>query len=294
MRVRWVCYFVAGPSLGFTHRLADCFTDHRTPALVEHGVEELLKQRLYGLALGYEDLSDHETLSRDHLLAALVGKSDIVGAERRMAKDKNLPLASASTLGRLERTSATADSQTRYEKIVCDFDALGDLFMNMFIQGTEEPGVLILDLDPSDIQLHGEQEDRFYHGYYHGYCYLPMYVYCGDQPLAVQMRPANIDGAADSEKILEPIIAKLRQTWPEVRIIIRGDSGFCRDWLMTWCEANNLDYVFGMSRNSRLCKAVATQMEKARREFLRSGQPARYFRSFDYRTTTSPHKSPDR
>lgn len=274
--------------LHLTERLADCFTDHRDPDRIEHSVEELLRQRSYCLALGYEDLNDHDELSRDPLLATLVGKQDPTGQFRRHNKDKGLPLASASTLGRIERTKADATEKSRYEKVVCDFDALRDVFIQVFIEShVAPPEHLVIDLDPSDIELHGEQEERFYHGYYDHYCYLPMYIFCGEYPLTVKLRPAGIDGALGSSEMLAPIVEKLREKWPGVGLLIRGDSGFAREELMSWCEQNELDYLFGLAKNKRLTAAIATQMEQARREHLKTGEPARRYRSFSYRTLDS-------
>lgn len=274
--------------LRLTTRLADCFRDYRAPELLEHTVKDLVRQRVYGLALGYEDLNDHEQLSRDPLMATLVGKVDPEGRCRRQQKDRGQPLASSSTLGRVERTKEDANEKTRYEKVVCDIEALGEVFIQTFIESFESPPwMLILDLDPSDIELHGEQEQRFYHGYYRHYCYLPMYLYCGQYPLAALLRPSNIDGALGAVEFLQPLVDKLRSVWPNVQIIIRGDSGFCREELMAWCEEKGVDYVLGIARNSRLEAKIAKQMERARREHLQTKRPARRFRSFSYRTLKS-------
>ena len=165
----------------------------------------------------------------------------------------------------------------------CDFEALGKLFVKIFIESfASPPSQLTLDLDPSDVVVHGEQEQRFYHGYYGNYCYLPMYLYCGQQPLSVKLRPSNIDGALGAVEFLQPVVAQIREAWPDVRILIRGDSGFCRENLMAWCEGNHVDYVLGIAHNSRLINKIAEQMEQARREHLQSGRSARRFRSFKY------------
>ncbi len=272
-------------SMQLTQRLAACFEDHRDEDRTEHQVVELLRQRIYGLSLGYEDLNDHEQLSRDPLLATIVGKVDPDGGSRRSRKDHGLPLASSSTLGRLERTKEDATQKSRYEKVVCDFEALRETFVQVLIDSFEEPPMwLVLDIDPSDIQLHGNQEQRSYHGYYHHHCYLPMYMYCGQYPLAAKLRPSNIDGAKGAVEFLEPVVSQLRAAWPEVRIVLRADSGFCRDELLSWCEANGVDYVVGVARNRRLEKKIERQMEQARRAHLRSGRAERRFRSFYYRT----------
>lgn len=274
--------------LCLTERLAECFVDHRNPGLIEHSVSELLAQRIYGLALGYEDLNDHELLSRDPLLATLVGKVDVDGRNRIHHAAANQPLASPSTLGRLERTKKTANEKSRYEKIVCDFDAIGRLFIEFFIESFDAPpDTVVVDLDPSDIPLHGNQEQHYYHGYYRHHCYLPLYAYCGAHPLAVVLQPSSQDGAKGARTFLGRLVKQLRAAWPKVRIILRGDSGFCRDWLMSWCERKRVDYVIGVARNKRLEAAISQQMEKARREHLQTGKAARRFRSFRYRTRTS-------
>ncbi len=275
--------------LGLTQRLANCFTDFRNSDLVTHSVRELLAQRVYGFALGYEDLNDHQRLCRDPLLATIVGKLDVEGRNQAREHDVGKALASPSTLGRLERTKETANKDTRYEKIACDFDAVGRLFVDLFIESFKhEPGVVVLDLDPSDVPLYGNQEERFYQGYYREHCYLPLYAFCAEHPLAVNLRPSNIDGAKDADKLLIWIVERLRSAWPDTRILVRADSGFCRDGLLCWCEATpGVDYVIGMGRNSRLEKAIAEPMEQAKREHLQTGKPARRFRSFLYRTLDS-------
>ncbi|MCP3974528.1 MAG: IS1380 family transposase [bacterium] len=271
--------------LQLTERMARCFDDHRDPDMVEHTVGQLLRQLVYGLVLGYEDLSDHEALSVDPLFATMVGKADPSGGDRRSNKDRGQALASPSTLGRLERTKADADASSRYEKIVCNVSALGELFLEVFIESFEHPPArLIIDLDPSDIELHGQQEQRFYHGYYRHHCYLPMYLFCGQHPLFVKLRPSDIDGADGSVEMLAPIVDRIRQAFPSVHLIIRGDSGFCREPLMAWCEGEGVDFVFGIARNKRLEKAIRRQMEQARREHLQTGRAARRFRDFTYRT----------
>lgn len=271
--------------LRLSERLASCFTDHRKPWLIDHTVSELVAQRIFGVALGYEDLNDHDELSRDPFFAALVGKKDPTG-ERRL-QSRGQPLASASTLGRMERTKSDATASSRYEKVVIDFDAIEDLFVTMFVESYagREPPRIIIDLDPSDIALHGGQEERFFHGYYGHYCYLPMYAYCGEYPLSVQMRPSNIDGAAGATELFARMVEKIRSVWPSTHIILRADGGFCRDELLAWCEqAKGVDYVVGMAKNSRLKTALAKPMERARRAFLRAGQAARYFADLRYRT----------
>lgn len=271
--------------IGLTERLAGCFVDHRDEDLIEHSVRELIAQRVYGLALGYEDLNDHDLLSRDPLLATVIGKRDPQGEQRRCDKDRGLGAASASTLGRIERTKPDANQETRYEKVVCDFDKLRSTFVQTFIDSFERPPErLVLDVDPTDIALHGNQEQKFYHGYYGHYCYLPMYLFCGDYPLSVKLRRSNIDGSLGVVQFLQPVVEQIREAFPGVHLIIRADSGFCRDELMTWCEQHGIDFVLGIARNERLQKALRKQTEQARREHLQTGRPARNFRDFRYQT----------
>jgi len=271
-----------------TERLAECFVDYRDSDLVEHSVRELIAQRVYALALGYEDLNDHELLSRDPLLATVIGKQDPQGQNRRCRKDRGVAAASASTLGRIERSKADANSNSRYEKVVCDFDLLRTRFVQTFIDSFQRvPERLVLDVDPTDIELHGNQEQRFYHGYYGHYCYLPMYLFCGDYPLSVKLRPSNIDGSLGVVEFLQPVIEQIREAFPAVHLIIRADSGFCREELMLWCEQRGIDYVLGLAKNSRLQDALSKQMERARREHLQTGSAARYFADFRYQTLDS-------
>jgi len=274
--------------IGLSERMSECFVDYRDSKQVEHSVKELIRQRVYSLALGYEDVNDHELLSRDPLLATAIGKKDPQGKNRRSSKHRGVAAASASTLSRIDRTAAEANSQSRYEKVVCDFDKLSSCFVQTFIKSHQRaPERLILDVDPTDIQLHGNQERRFYHGYYGHYCYLPMYLFCGDYPLSVKLRPSNIDGSLGVVEFLQPVVKQIREAFPAVHLIIRADSGFCREELMTWCEQNGIDYLLGMVKNVRLQDALSKPMERARRQYLRTGQTARYFAEFRYQT----HKS---
>jgi len=274
--------------LQLTQRLSECFEDHRNAKATEHSVRELVAQRVYAVALGYEDLNDHQQLSRDPLFAAIVGKADVEGRRRTRNADLGQPLASPSTLGRLERTKETANKSSRYEKIVGDFEAIGRLFVDVFIESFDAAqDEVVVDLDPSDVPLHGNQEQYYYHGYYRHHCYLPLYAYSGAHPLAVVLQPSSQDGAKGAKKFLSQLVEQLRAAWPKVGIVVRGDSGFCRDWLMSWCEKKSVDYVFGVARNKRLQAAIKQQMEKARREHLQTGKSARRFRSFQYRTRAS-------
>lgn len=258
-------------------RLAACFTDFRSQELIEHGVEQMLAQRVYGLALGYEDLNDHDQLRRDPLMNLLAGKRKPESA-----------LASKSTLCRLERTTATATSAERYKKIPYNAAAIDHLLVDLFLEAhTTAPQEIIIDLDATDMPLHGRQEGRFFHGYYDHYCYLPLYIFCGDQLLCARLREANQDASAGSLEEIRRIVAQIRLCWPEVRIILRADSGFCREELMRWCEDNHVDYVFGLARNERLGLLSAKAMRKAAAECKRTGKPARMFTEFGYRTRTS-------
>ena len=250
---------------GIIRQFAACFTDHRNPDLIEHTVEELIAQRVYALALGYEDLNDHDDLRRDPLLATVVGKGDPTGKTRQRPRDRGKALAGKSTLNRLELTPVGADKDSRYKKIVCHTHDVERLFVTLFLQAhARPPERIVLDLDATDDPIHGHQLGRFFHGYYKNYCYLPLYIFCGDHLLCARLRPADIDASAGSVKHLQRIVAQIRQAWPEVKITIRGDSGFCREPIMAWCEANGVDYVLGLAQNTRLKAMIAAEQEQAR------------------------------
>src|SRR4051812_25603003 len=270
---------------GIIRQFAACFTDHRDPDLVEHQVEHLLAQRVYGLALGYEDLIDHDDLRRDPLLATVVGKDDPSGKTRRRQRDRGKALAGKSTLNRLELTPVAADKDSRYKKIVCHTRDVERLFVTLFLQAhSRPPERIVLDLDATDDPVHGHQLGRFFHGYYKGYCYLPLYVFCGDHLLCARLRPSDIDAAAGSVKHLERIVAQIREAWPQVRIVIRADSGFCREEILRWCEGNGVDYLIGLAKNTRLVAAIAAEAEQARQQFEATKQPARCFTELRYQT----------
>jgi hypothetical protein len=270
---------------GLLASLAKCFIDHRNPEKIEHTVEELLKQRIFALALGYEDLNDHDHLRSDPLLALLVGKQDPTGQDRQDPRDRGKPLAGKSTLNRLELTPAGANETSRYKKIVARQDAVERWFVDVFVQLTpERPAEITLDLDATDSRLHGHQLGRFFHGYYKGYCYLPLYVFCDEHLLCAKLRPSDIDGSAGSAKVLAKIVAQIRAAWPSVRIIVRGDSGFCRENLMRWCEANDVDFIFGLAKNQRLTRILGKELHEAKLAFEATQQPARVFKDFEYRT----------
>ena len=269
-------------------RLAGCFVDYRDPDQLEHTVESLIKQRVMGLALGYEDLNDHDALRHDPLLALLSDVADPTGQDRRRAQDKGCALAGKSTLNRLELTPLDADAASRYKKIVTCPAAMDELLVALFLEAYEAPPAeIILDADGTDDPLHGHQEGRFFHGYYRHYCYLPLYIFCGEHLLCARLRKADQDGAAGTREELERIIERIRLNWPDVRIIVRGDSGFCREDLMGWCEAHGVEYVVGLAKNSRLKAAIAAEMVEAKVQYEATGQTARVFKDFRYRTRTS-------
>ncbi len=254
-------------------RLAGCFSDRRMPLLVKHQLPQMLAQRIYGLALGYEDLNDHEQLRSDPLLAVLSGRREL-----------DEPLAGKSTLNRLELTGRSG----RYHKISYSPEALDRLLTDLFLEShATAPKQIVLDLDATDIPLYGHQPERFFHGYYDSYCYLPLYIFAGDQLLCARLRAANQDAAAGSVAEVSRIVTQVRQRWPEVRIVLRADSGFCREELMGWCESNDVDYALGLARNQRLRKIVGAEMHQAHILHQSSGEAARVFTQFSYQT----HKS---
>ena len=274
--------------IGLIDRLAACFHDHRKPHAVEHSARDLLAQRIYGLALGYEDLNDHDELSRDPLLATVVGKLDPSGHTRRRPQDQGRPLATRSTLNRLELTPQDATAHQRYKKIAADFTAIERAFVDTFIQAhPARPEEIVLDFDATDDPLHGQQEGRFFHGYYKAYCYLPLYVFAGEHLLVAKLQQANQDASAATVEVLEWLVAQLRSQWPEVRIIVRADSGFARDAIMSWCEEHGVDYVLGLARNSRLAATIESELAEAKAAWEATGGASRVFKDFAYRTLES-------
>ena len=254
-------------------RLAGCFLDGRSPFLVRHRLSEMLSQRIYGLALGYEDLNDHEQLRTDPLLGLLSGK-------RKLEE----PLAGKSTLNRLELVGRTG----RYHKIGYSAESIDRLLVDLYLESQAgPPEEIVLDLDATDIPLYGHQPERFFHGYYDNYCYLPLYIFAGDQLLCARLRPANQDGAAGSLEEVKRLVGQLRQRWPEVKIVLRADSGFCREELMAWCEQNHTDYVFGLARNQRLRRIIGREMHQAQLLHQSTDKPARVFSQFSYPTRKS-------
>jgi len=261
--------------LNLLPRFAECFVDGRDRKRIDHSVEEMVSQRVYGLALGYEDLNDHEQLRHDPLLGVLAGKRE-AGEE---------PLAGKSTLNRLE---LGPEAKNRYRKIRCQPEAIDELLTTIFLESySEAPERIVLDLDATDLPLYGHQEGRFFHGYYDSYCYLPLYIFSGEQLMCARLRSANGDSAAGSVAELERMVKQIREKWPAVQIIVRADSGFCRDELMDWCECNQVDYVLGVARNQRLEKRIGKARQKAHGRFAVTGQAARTFVEFYYRTRDS-------
>ena len=270
---------------GLLRDFAGCFTDHRREDLIEHPLEQLLAQRVLGLACGYEDLSDHDVLRDDVLLSLCSGQSDLLGERRRREQDKGHALAGKSTLNRLELTPATADRNSRYQKVVYNADSIDQFFVNVFLNAhVRAPKQIVLDLDATDDPLHGKQEGRFFHGYYRSYCYLPLYIFCGDFLLCARLRRSNIDASAGSVEELERIVKLVRARWPKVEIIIRADSGFARESIMAFCEKSKIHYVVGLAKNARLGEMIAGDLELARLECERTAQPARRFRDLRYKT----------
>jgi len=263
--------------IGLLPRLAACFSDFRSQQRIEHGVEQMLAQRVYGLALGYEDLNDHDQLRHDPLMNVLSGKRELSAA-----------LASKSTLCRLESTPGSGAEQQRYKKVRYDQQAIDTLLVDLFVESKQTaPSQIILDLDVTDTPLHGHQQGRFFHGFYDHYCYLPLYIFCGDQLLGVRLREAHQDASAGSLEEIRRIVAQIREHWSQVQIVLRADSGFCREELMRWCEDNSVEYVFGLARNDRLRRRIEKTLRKAAAESKRTGKAARAYTEFRYRTLKS-------
>jgi DDE family transposase len=259
-------------------RFASCFHDVRCQELIEHEVVTLVRQRVFGIALGYEDLNDHDELRHDPLMAVLAGKLEA-------RRDDCAPVAGKSTLNRLELSKL---EPTRYHKISHNPVAIKRLPVDLFLEAhVGAPKQIILDLDATDDPLHGDQEGRFFHGYYDCYCYLPLYVFCGRHLLAAKLRRANIDAAAGAVQEVARIVAQIRQRWPQVRILLRADSGFAREELMAWCEANGVGFLFGLAKNDRLIAMIKTELDRAAAKSRRTGKPARCFKDFRWTTRSS-------
>ncbi|HEY79621.1 MAG TPA: IS1380 family transposase [Caldilineae bacterium] len=252
--------------LGLVEALSDCLTDPRDPARIRHEQRTMLAQRIFAIALGYEDLNDHDELRRDPLLSVL--------ADKPPKPDE--PLASSPTLCRLEnradRKALARMSAVLVEQFIASFD--------------EPPSELVLDFDPSDLPVHGQQERRFFHGFYGHYCFLPLYVFCGSRLLVAYLRPSNIDAPLHSRAILKLLVARLRQAWPNVRIVLRADSSFARWKLLRWCEKNSVFYVVGLARNQVLERMAAPFMQAAEAEYERTQQKVRNFHELSYAART--------
>ena len=266
-------------AINLVGRFAACFSDARDPGRIEHDMATLVGQRVFGIALGYEDLIDHDQIRHDPVLAVLAGK---LTAQRSDCA----PLAGKSTLNRLEH--APAGQPSRYHRIGHDGAAIERLFVDLFLEAhARAPKQIILDLDATDDPIHGHQEGRFFHGYYDAYCYLPLYIFCGRHLLTAKLRRSNIDASAGAVEEVARIMHQIRARWPRTRILLRADSGFAREALMRWCEANRVDYVFGLARNARLVEAIAAELAQAEEEASRTGKPARFYRDFRWSTLDS-------
>jgi Transposase DDE domain group 1 len=264
-------------------RFAACFSDRRDAELIEHTVATLTGQRLFGIALGYEDLNDHDKLRHDPVMAVLAGK---LKTRRRDCA----PVAGKSTLSRLEHApeEGMVFAPPRYHKISHNAAAIEALFVTLFLEAhAKAPKRIILDLDATDDPLHGHQEGRFFHGYYDCYCYLPLYIFCGRHLLAAKLRRSNIDASAGAREEVARIVAQIRSRWPRVEIWLRADSGFAREELMSWCEQNDVHYVFGLARNDRLVAKIAGKLKAAEKEYVKTRAPARRFKDFTWTTLKS-------
>jgi hypothetical protein len=260
--------------LNLLKRFAACFLDGRSAGRIDHPIEEMVAQRVYGIALGYEDLNDHEQLRQDPLLAVMAGRAETDSA-----------LAGKSTLNRLELSTKKAD---RYKKILCDTESVDRLLVDVFLEAHRRaPRQIVLDLDATDFPIHGRQEGRFFHGFYDHYCYLPLYIFCGSHLLGARLRQSNSDGSAGALEEVQRIVGQIRKSWPKVQIILRADSGFCRDGLMSWCESHHVDFIFGLARNSRLETILAPQLHQAAAQFTKTQKRARIFTEFQYETIDS-------
>src|SRR3954470_12400668 len=258
-------------AIGMMDRFAACFHDARRPDLIEHEVATLVGQRVFAIALGYEDLNDHDELRHDPMMAVLAGKL----AARR---EDCAPIAGKSTLNPLVLSKL---EPTRYHKISHNPVAIRSLLLDVFLEAHERaPKQITLDLDATDDPLHGEQEGRFFHGYYDCYCYLPLYVFCGRHLLVAKLRRADMDAAARTVEAVARIVARARARWPRTRIVLRADSGFAREDLMAWCEANGVDFLFGLQQNVRLIAEIKNELDLAAATSLRTGTPARRFKTF--------------
>lgn len=270
---------------GILKQFAGCFTDYRKKKWIEHPVQDLLAQRIYALCLGYEDLNDHDHLRADPALAVMVGKSDPKGEHRHESRDRGKALAGKSTLNRLELTKADASSSERYKKIAMNPESIDRMMVDQFLDAhAKAKKQIVLDLDATDDPIHGHQEGRYFHGYYDCYCYLPLYIFCDQFLLSAQLRTSDVDPAKGALEDLQRVVLQIRKRWPKVHILVRGDSGFCRDAIMHWCERQGIDYVLGLAKNPRLLKEIKDEMKAAEDDFDKSGEAVRIFKNFRYRT----------
>ena len=273
---------------GIIDRFALCFTDHRDPELIEHTVRNLLAQRTVGIALVYEDLNDHDRIRHDPLFATLVDKPDVLGESRKTKRDRGCTLAGKSTLNRLELTPSDAGPDSRYAKIVYSSSAIENFFTEWFVARQKKaPSEIVLDIDATDDPTHGNQEGSYFHGYYDHYCYLPLYIFSGDDLLSARLRTSDCDPSEGVLPDLARIVNRIRQSWPTTRIIVRGDSGFCREDLMAWCEVRGVDYVLGLAKNARLEGMIKKDLKKSKRKFKRTGKPSKRYRNLNYRTLST-------
>jgi hypothetical protein len=261
-------------------RFAECFTDHRDPDLIDFSVRDLVGQRIVGISMGYEDLNDHDRLRSDPLFCALID---------RISRKGDATLAGKSTLNRLELTKADATAENRYKKIVYDGVRIERLLTDIFIDSHEKhrPKEIWLDLDATDDPIHGDQEGKHFHGYYDEHCFLPLYIFSESRLLSSRLRTSDCDPMEGVIEDVSRIVGQLRVQWPGIRIVVRGDSGFCRDDLMSWCEENSVDYVLGLAKNSRLEQLIKKDLKKAKQKFKKTGKAARRFRNLKYRTLTT-------
>jgi hypothetical protein len=264
-------------------RAAAAFKDGRNPDLIEHSIATLVGQRVLGQALGYQDINDHDRLRHDPLLASVMGK--LTARDKRCAA-----LAGKSTLNRLEHSPQEGEGRApgRYHKISHDGAAIDRLFLDVFKEAhAAPPKIVVLDPDATDVALHGNQEGRFYHGFYDSYCYLPLYIFCGRHLLAARLRPASVDAASGIVDEIARITADIREHWPETTILVRADSGFCRDALMTWCENNDVHFVLGCAKNDRLIAQIKPELAEAEKEAKTTGHAAGASRSSSGRRSTA-------
>ena len=268
---------------GILRRLSGCFVDHRNPRRVEHDLETLVKQRVYGICLGYEDLNDHDELRRDRLMALMCDCPDMLGEGRRRAADRGMPLAGKSTLNRLELSVLERAPEDRYKRIVADTAAMDALLLALFVEAHETPPAeIVLDIDATDDPLHGDQEGRYFLGHYDCYCYLPLYVFCGEHLLCARLRAASHGDAAGVLEEVRRIVTHLRAHWPDTRIVVRGDGGFCREALMAWCEAAGVFYVLGLPQNDVLTGMVAATLYETRIMVELTGETTRRYDALRY------------